>query len=492
MVQAQDISLFPMLAAAGKIRVWLGLCSATVPPAPRWQLNGQAVVARVQRELTPLRPGQHGVVSGIFEFDAPAASAEACRLDVSFDGQHWQTLSTRPLPASVAAAPFGEFSVLMVSCYDQTQDAGGRIVETLLKRGLRPDLTLLMGDQVYLDIPTLKNFPPKTADLLPLFESNYWKNWSRFRQPASRTGSAYGRLLALAPWAAVPDDHEYWNNAPHASPVVQNSWTQKGRDAWKAAAEACLKAFQWPAQHTDGRDFTPGDALVFDVAPLSFFLADTRSQRSDFTGKGSSSMSPRAWEAFTQWRERLQQTGHYGVIVSGQPLLDEAAGALQGRVADYTLPNYGDWPRWSQALEAMAADCSPFLLLTGDVHYGRLSEVADRRRDGARAFLEVIASPMALVQSVGVDSWARLNPFRDRVWPRHGEAKAAPEFAGPRKSLQSRLCYGQKGDHVALLRFRQQAGRLDVTVEHHPLHPGHPGMAANSLAFSLRPRAQNH
>ncbi|MGH8494199.1 MAG: alkaline phosphatase D family protein [Moraxellaceae bacterium] len=488
MVQ-QDISLFPMLAAPGKIRVWLGLCTQGPAPAPLWLLNGQPVLAQVQRPLSPLRSGQRCVYSGIFEFDAAAVSGRAaCRLRVSFADGGFQELETRPLPASVATAPFGEFNVLLVSCYDQSQDASGRIVDVLLRRGLRPDLTLLMGDQVYLDIPTQKNFPADSASLLRIFENNYWKNWTRFRQPDTRTGSAYGRLLAMAPWAAVPDDHEYWNNAPHCSPVVQNSWTQAGREAWKTAAEACLKAFQWPAQHLDGRAFQPGDALVFDIPPLSFFLADTRSQRSDATGNGSRSMSASAWQQFTAWQKHVQATGYYGVIASGQPLLDEAAGKIAGRVADYTLPNYGDWPRWSQALEDMAANNSPFLLLTGDVHYGRLSDVADRRQRSERAFLEVIASPMALVQSVGLDTWARLNPFRDRLWPRHDDPRPAPVLIGPHKALASTCCYGQKGDHVALLRFRHQAGRLDVSVEHHPLHPDQPGMAGSSRSFSLRPR----
>lgn len=487
-MKADDISLFPMLAAPGKIRVWLGLCCEQPPPTPQWLLNEQLVVPQVQRALTPLRPGQHTVYSGIFEFDAPhMVNREACRLRVCLDGKSWQMLETRPLPASVAAAPFGELNILLVSCYDQSQDASGRIIDVLRSRGLRPDLTLLMGDQVYLDIPTLKNFPEDSAALLRIFESNYWKGWSCFRQPQTRTGSAYGRVLAMAPWAAVPDDHEFWNNAPHRSPVVQNSWTEAGRKAWKTAALACLKAFQWPQRHLDGRAFTPGDALVFDIPPLSFFLADTRSQRSAFTGAGSRTLSDTAWDQFEQWRRDLKKNNHYGVLLSGQPLLDEAAGFIEGRVADFTLPNYGDWPRWSQALEELAED-GMHLLLTGDVHYGRVSDVSDRRRQ-SRAFLEVIASPMSLVQSVGVDTWARLNPFRDRLWPRHGQPRPAPELSGANKRLQSRLCYGQKGDHVALLRFRHQAGRLDVTVEHHPLHPDHPGMAASRRSFSLRPSA---
>lgn len=486
---ANDISVFPMLAAPGKIRVWLGLCADVPPPEPRWELNGSAIAARVHRVLTPLRPDQRCIYSGIFEFDAPqCVHREACQLRVSLDGQRWQSLQTRPLPVSVADAPAGELRVLLLSCYDQSQDARGRLVDVLLSRGLRPDLTLLMGDQVYLDIPTLKNFPRDSADLLRIFESNYWKNWSCFRQSQTRTGSAYGRMLAMAPWAAVPDDHEFWNNAPHCSPVVQNSWTEAGRQSWRSAALACLKAFQWPERHPDGRAFTPGDALVFDIPPLSFFLADTRSQRSARTGNGSSTMSAPAWQQFEKWRRDLKKNQHYGVLLTGQPLLDEAAGFIEGRVADFTLPNYGDWPRWSQALEELAHE-GMHILLTGDVHYGRLSDVSDRRRQGARAFLEVLASPMSLVQSVGVDAWARLNPLRDRLWPRHGEPEPAPELSGPHKRLQSRLCYGHKGDHVALLRFRHQAGRLDVTVEHHPLHPEHPGMTASSQHFSLRPSA---
>jgi hypothetical protein len=73
-------------------------------------------------------------------------------------GTELATLKVRTLPAEVPMDPFETFNVLLVSCFhrdeDKTGDAG-RVVEQL---PVRPHLTLLMGHQVYLDLPTLADF----------------------------------------------------------------------------------------------------------------------------------------------------------------------------------------------------------------------------------------------------------------------------------------------------------------------------------------------
>jgi len=62
------------------------------------------------------------------------------------------------------------------------------------------------------------------------FEKDYTINWS---EPL-----AYANVLGAAPSISIPDDHEYWNNYPHASPFIQNAWSQEGRDNWREAAQS--------------------------------------------------------------------------------------------------------------------------------------------------------------------------------------------------------------------------------------------------------------
>ena len=70
-------------------------------------------------------------------------------------------LETRTLPAAVPTALDSWFNVLLVSCFHQAEDRKGLagIIASQLKAVTRPHLTLLMGDQVYLDLPTLQDFP---------------------------------------------------------------------------------------------------------------------------------------------------------------------------------------------------------------------------------------------------------------------------------------------------------------------------------------------
>ena len=72
---------------------------------------------------------------------------------------------------------------------------------------------------------------------------------------------------------SMPDDHEYWNNFPHAAPLIQNSWQESSRENWRRAARAAFEGFQrqYPAES--------GEAVIIDVDPLSFSLADTRTDK---------------------------------------------------------------------------------------------------------------------------------------------------------------------------------------------------------------------
>ena len=153
-------------------------------------------------------------------------------------------LRTKTLPTVVPGLLDGTFNILLVSCFHNAEDRGGQagLFARQLNSAARPDLTLLLGDQVYLDLPTLANFPPDAARLARKFEADYRANW--------QGEAGYSQFLRLAPTMSVPDDHEYWNNFPHPSPFIQNSWTESGRENWTVAAPPYIRPSNSPMSAT--------------------------------------------------------------------------------------------------------------------------------------------------------------------------------------------------------------------------------------------------
>src|SRR5258705_263898 len=98
------------------------------------------------------------VFTGVYEFGGLQPDTP-CRVAVSTAGET-RTLETRTLPESVPIQLDRSFNVLLISCFHQAEDRGGiaSTVVSQLKATSKPHLTILAGDQVYLDLPTLKDF----------------------------------------------------------------------------------------------------------------------------------------------------------------------------------------------------------------------------------------------------------------------------------------------------------------------------------------------
>jgi hypothetical protein len=354
------------------------------------------------------------------------------------------------------------FNVLLVSCFYQAEDRGGLAgnIVSQLSGPAKPHLTLLAGDQVYLDLPTLKNFSDKADWLAEKFESDYTLNW--------KGPLAYTKVLGAAASVSIPDDHEYWNNYPHPSPVIGNSLTPEGRDRWRRAAQAVYEGFQlaYPANL--------GGSTTLDINPLSFFLADTRSNK-DFDR--AFTMPENEHTQLDDWIAQVIEKKMFGVFVCGQSLFSDPAGKYSGQWGDYELSNYGDYGRIMTSLAKLADAGRPLVCLTGDVHWGRVVTAKDIRT-GRTAFAEVISSPASLVSTVGVDQVKELGGFfgglfaNRNPWPRHGNPSPPPEFLAV-GALQKRFpntnVYGQRGNHVVMLSFRRQGGGLELRAKYWPI-----------------------
>jgi hypothetical protein len=247
--------------------------------------------------------------------------------------------------------------------------------------------------------------------------------------------------------------------------------------------------------------------LELDVPPLSFFLMDNRTFRVPDRSR-TLPHRPHPWapgpaadfglDQFRAWAKRVADKGAYGVIVTGQSLFQPPAPWLKARVADRHLADYKDYPQIMTTVMKLARAGRPVLCLTGDVHYGRVISAVEERT-GARLY-EVISSPTSLVTTVGIDQYSALENsvfsvfgHRDPTY-RHRSAPDVPtRFTVPdedRTSLRLRRLFplaGEKGNHVALLRFQRAGFGLQLTVDYRMTATDRPAPESHGTTITLAP-----
>lgn len=478
-----NVALYSCATGPGKLRVWLGLRSRTSAPALAWTLGGSAATPTVVRPASAIRTdamlaaGNACGYTGLYEFDVPADSLNPFIVGVSVDGAPPVTEALRAMPSAVPGGLERTFNVLLTSCFYWREDKegmAGEVVDTL-RREWNPDLGLLVGDQVYLDQPPLAPIPTGPAQLAERFENAYAYNW--FEE------FGYAKVLRAAPAACVPDDHEYWNNFPHPALHIRATWSARNRSTWELVSRTLYGHFQ------HFQDTPVGTPVVLDVAPLSFFLLDSRTHREeDF----SRMMSPATLQALVDWVQRCIDGRWLGVVVTGQSILTTKAGGLNRRWGDSTLPNYGDYAALVRQLERLLAEAGDVLLLTGDFHWGRVARLTPQAAlAGVPNLYEVVSSPTSLLSDSIVDDVGRIrHPSRPNpVWPRHSDAELLGgifTFEGTGSRYVAETLHRQQGNQACLLSFRATGDGVEVTPRYFPLKPGLPPVTVKP--FSLRHR----
>ncbi len=456
-----DLAIYPRAASAGVLRVWLGVFDAdALPNKIDWKLDGTTVLANVIKPMGPAHSHNARTFTGVFEFINEAAIAEEKRVGVTVSGGVKLERQVRAVPARITSDDW--MRILLSSCYHQYEDRSGLTSLTYdnIPAAERPDLTLLMGDQVYLDLPTLKNFPDNEAKLARKFEAAYGTNWT--------ASNGLTKILASAPSISCPDDHEYWNNFPHISPIIQNSWKEASRKRWRAAADQLFDAFQVPTP------LSRGENLEIDIDPFSIIILDQRTQRQT---DRTTTLGSNGLKQLEAWVDRLIREQKFGAVVTGQSLLDKPVGEFAGKVADWMLPNYEDYEAVVRALSKLADAGRTVLLLTGDVHWGRITKI---RQAGRTRFIEIICSPTSLVTTIGADQKKQLGAgFRkfflgeETRWPRHSKAPDAEAYFAPQvfgKIYKTETIYKHQGDQLATLALRKAANTMEAKVTYREIH----------------------
>lgn len=330
------------------------------------------------------------------------------------------------------------FTVLLGSCYYRENDPDGMVGKTFLNipENERPEIKFLCGDQVYLDNPwmetTLDFVRPFAAPekMRTSFFMNYLKNWTHVKKDGEREVGGFNLLLRNGANYFCSDDHEFWNNAPSFGIVGFVSTFFRGQKRWwfREAGEL-FRLFQ---------SLSPW--MTFDVPPVSFCIADTRVNR--LPGK-KQFMEEEDLEAIGKWIRDLKGPG---VLVLGQLLMTKKSRWF-GFFTDLVLPDYER--QYEKLLEYIKGSDHSIVVLTGDVHFGRVAH-CDLDPNKGTKFVEVISSPMMVVSN-----W--------RNKPEIGDCEEAPEIFGTKVETH---IIAEKQNHFATLEFaRTVDGEVEMSVK---------------------------
>jgi len=266
------------------------------------------------------------------------------------------------LPEALPTKRGGPFTVSIGSCFYTKHDGGraGQAFEALYRdASLKPNIKFLTGDQVYIDIG-LGLYPLSEDDCQDRIADDYAESWELLRSMLRRGGA----------WM-LADDHEYWNNYPFLKGfnpyLVTLSLNKSFKKKWRAAAKRGTEIVQ---QIRTIRIFNIGN-------DISFCVADLRSER---TKKGF--LSDQSFQELLQWAENLTCPG---VLVIPQPLISG-----YGNKNDKNLP---DWKQYDKLITAFQNGSHDIVVLAGDVHYGRVSQV--KIGNSNNKLVEIITSPMS-------------------------------------------------------------------------------------------------
>lgn len=216
-----------------------------------------------------------------------------------------------------------------------------------------PAFKLLAGDNLYVDIgPTKPGRDLGYPETVDRYLKYFWE-------------SRYADALSTFPTITTWDDHEYWNNYPESQIWLERSYFWgPHRQEYIGAGDECLELFQ-NTLNPPGV-VPPRKSYTFDVSPLSFFVADTRSGRTLYADRNRRMLSEDELREFEGWAASLHGPG---IFVIGQPMW-----IGKGGKTDYNPPDFE--VQYARMWKAIAASPFDILVISGDVHHSRVLEIA--------------------------------------------------------------------------------------------------------------------
>lgn len=476
------------------VQLWVGQLDTEQPQAPTFRIDhAPAVPLAPQQVMAPIRDRRVGAGGqpcnhhAVFRFAVPGPSREVL-VEVLAGGER-NEFTTWTLATEVPSALQGSFNLLLTSCYFQPEDKGGLLGTIISQIKLAPHLTVMAGDQVYLDLPLLEDLPEDEPALSRTLGEKYLRNWgsAQLQVPGLET------VLTRAPVVMIPDDHEFWNNYPFRQKQLPTTWKAEVRQRWAAAAQALYEDYQLACDpHAAG-------ATRLDVEPLRMLFVDMRCRRdSDF----NQLMNPVATAALKTWaddllKDRADAKPRIGVLSSGQALFIVPPSEESKKIdVDAEMGNFTQFDLVREQLERLADAGVPVLYITGDVHWNRVGSASDRHFDDAKPmFYEVISSPSRLIRVPLLDTAKEAANSLKGVfgssdpWPRHSEPDPVPATFGKNARFALKSHFGRRGDHVAMVSFTRAGGGVDFEVKYYGIHSDKAvAQSVSGGKYELRPR----
>ncbi|GAB1260467.1 metallophosphoesterase family protein [Aurantivibrio plasticivorans] len=276
---------------------------------------------------------------------------------------HLRSAYFKTLPSRIPTKSQVPFTIGLGSCFYNHRDGGqaAGAYQALYERGndnVKPDVTFLTGDQVYLDIG-FDSLSRRPEEIRQRIGDDYAAHWQ-----------ALGGILNRGGTWMLPDDHEYWNDYPFHDSLIPQLLAlklSKVRKAWTDASKDAVKNIQR----------SPKVEFLKFGDDLSICLADLRSYRSK-----SNFLPSKPFNELVSWAESLKGPG---VLVIPQPLI------VKTNNTERNLLSFKS--QYKRLLEALGSSGHDIVVLSGDVHFGRIAS-CQLGNNGA-TLTEIISSPMS-------------------------------------------------------------------------------------------------
>lgn len=260
-------------------------------------------------------------------------------------------------------------TVAVGSCFYYGFGGAARYLRTLRSAHAffgEPALKLLIGDNLYLDVAkTSRNYNGGWQETAAHYLRHWWRH------------GPYRDVLQTLPTLTTYDDHEFWNNYPEWQPHLARSH-RGNHAAYDLAAQEGIRLFQDPLNPDP---IAVGRSYVFGVPGLTFFVADTRTQRTRASNNAPRFMTQLEFNALENWTRALTSPG---VLVLGQPLW-----LGSGSWMDYNLTDFQ--PQYARLWRALSQAPYDVLVVSGDVHHSRWIQIG---LPGQRSIYEFVSSPV--------------------------------------------------------------------------------------------------
>ncbi len=383
-----SVFIIPHSVGTNRANLWLGVRSKTPPDDLQIDIrSGTKHFNKLVRSVDWEQSNSNGLLNDLSnKFYFQIITIEDLNQNTKYNvNTNDGTAEFRTLPSSLPPLGKRSFNILLSSCFYYNNDKTGKAGKTFKKisNRFKPDIKIMCGDQVYLDVADghfmqlnlIRNEDPKYISRSYL--KKYINTWTQ------RNG--YNDILRIGATYFTADDHEFWNNFPNPTPLILNTYKQNFRDSLKQISLSFYNDFQ-----SDDINIS-GHPRIIDMGNISFFIADTRIFREE---GDSRFMSDEDFESLISWIEKLNKPG---VLAIGQPLLQSPSGFVMKNVGDRAMSNYR---QYRQLVKTLFCLRHSLVVLSGDVHFGRIASCILNFRSIPVELVEIVSSPISLVSDI--------------------------------------------------------------------------------------------